>query len=47
MKSDACRLRAQEVARRLKEHGADAMIACRGDDVPEGKLTSMPLVSRH
>lgn len=39
---EAYRLHAQEVARLFKEHGADAVVACWGDDVPEGQLTSMP-----
>src|SRR5574337_1836575 len=30
-------------AQLFKEHGADAVVECWGDDVPEGKLTSMPL----
>ncbi|MEO6626843.1 MAG: DUF1428 domain-containing protein [Burkholderiaceae bacterium] len=27
----------------FKEHGALAVVECWGDDVPEGKLTSMPM----
>ena len=30
-------------AQLFKEHGADAVVECWGDDVPEGKLTSMPM----
>ncbi len=34
---------ASEAARLFKEHGATEVVECWGDDVPEGKLTSMPM----
>lgn len=34
---------ATEAARLFKEHGAISVVECWGDDVPEGKLTSMPM----
>ena len=34
---------ASKAARLFKEHGALGVVECWGDDVPEGKLTSMPL----
>ncbi|WHZ11629.1 MAG: Protein of unknown function DUF1428 [Burkholderiaceae bacterium] len=34
---------ASEGARLFKEHGAVEVIECWGDDVPDGKLTSMPM----
>ena len=32
---------ARDAARLFKEHGAIEVVECWGDDVPEGKLTSM------
>ena len=37
------RQHASEAAHIFKKHGALEMVECWGDDVPEGKLTSMPL----
>jgi len=34
---------ARTAAAIFKEHGADRVVECWGDDVPEGKLTSFPL----
>lgn len=34
---------ARDAARLFKEHGAIEVVECWGDDVPEGKLTSMPM----
>src|SRR5690554_3959757 len=34
---------AKAAAAVFKEHGALKMVDCWGDDVPEGKLTSMPM----
>ena len=34
---------ATEGAKLFKEHGATELVECWGDDVPEGKLTSMPM----
>lgn len=33
---------AHEVAKIFKEHGALQVVDCWGDDVPDGKITSMP-----
>jgi uncharacterized protein YbaA (DUF1428 family) len=33
----------QEMGKLFKEQGAISVVDCWGDDVPEGKLTSMPL----
>jgi uncharacterized protein YbaA (DUF1428 family) len=40
---DAYRKHAEAAARVFKEHGAQRVVECWGDDVPEGKLTSFPL----
>lgn len=40
---EAFRQHATDAAQLFKEHGALAVIECWGDDVPEGKLTSMPM----
>jgi uncharacterized protein YbaA (DUF1428 family) len=32
-----------EMTTLLKEHGAQQVMECWGDDVPEGKLTSLPM----
>ena len=40
---DAYRQHASVVAGLFKEHGALEFNECWGDDVPEGKLTSMPM----
>ena len=46
----ASRERYIEVARKaaalFKEHGALGVVECWGDDVPDGKLTSMPMAVR-
>lgn len=34
---------AREMAQLFKEHGAIELVDCWGDDVPEGKLTSMSM----
>ena len=34
---------ARKSAAVFKEHGALKMVECRGDDVPEGEITSFPL----
>mgnify|MGYP001159243568 CR=1 FL=1 len=34
---------AHDAAQLFKEHGAMEVVECWGDDVPEGKLTSMPM----
>lgn len=34
---------AREMAQLFKAHGAIEIIECWGDDVPEGKLTSIPM----
>jgi uncharacterized protein YbaA (DUF1428 family) len=33
----------QEAAQVFKEHGALKVVECWGDDVPDGKLTSLPM----
>lgn len=33
----------QSTSRLLKEHGAQTVQECWGDDVPEGKITSLPM----
>ena len=33
----------RDAAAVFKDHGAQTYVECWGDDVPEGKLTSMPL----
>lgn len=33
---------AKEVTALFKEHGAEQLVECWGDDIPEGKLTSLP-----
>ncbi len=42
-KKEEYRRHAVEMAPLLKEHGALSMVECWGDDVPEGKLTSLPM----
>ncbi|MBR0670916.1 DUF1428 domain-containing protein [Neoroseomonas soli] len=42
-KREAYLRHAEQVAPRLREHGALAFVECWGDDVPEGKLTSFPM----
>ena len=37
------RQHASEAAQIFKKHGALEIVECWGDDVPEGKLTSMPM----
>jgi hypothetical protein len=37
---------ASKAARLFKEHGALGVVECWGDDVPDGKLTSMPMAVR-
>ena len=37
------RKHAEVAARVFKEHGAQRVVDCWGEDVPEGKLTSFPL----
>ena len=37
------RQHASEAAHIFKKHGALEIVECWGDDVPEGKLTSMPM----
>ncbi|WP_404299367.1 DUF1428 domain-containing protein [Alicycliphilus denitrificans] len=37
------RQHASSAAQLFKEHGAIEFIECWGDDVPQGKLTSMPM----
>lgn len=34
---------ARKAAQLFREHGATQIVECWGDDVPEGKLTSMPM----
>ncbi|WP_367065131.1 DUF1428 domain-containing protein [Oryzisolibacter sp. LB2S] len=40
---EAYRQLALETAALFKAHGATEVVECWGDDVPEGKLTSMPM----
>ena len=40
---DEYRQHASEAARIFRKHGALALVECWGDEVPEGKLTSMPM----
>ena len=40
---DAYRKHAVEVAAIFKDHGAERLVECWGDDVPEGKLTSFTM----
>lgn len=42
-KKEEYRRHAVEMAPLLKEHGALSLVECWGDDVPEGKLTSLPM----
>src|SRR5574337_107249 len=42
-KRETYRQFALEGARLFRKHGALSLVECWGDDVPEGKLTSMPL----
>jgi uncharacterized protein YbaA (DUF1428 family) len=37
------RTHAEAAAKVFKEHGALQLVECWGDDVPEGKLTSLPM----
>ena len=40
---DAYRRHSESAAVVFKEHGALTVVECWGDDVPEGKLTSLPM----
>ena len=40
------RQHATDAARVFRKHGALSLVECWGDDVPEGKLTSMPMAVR-
>lgn len=40
---DAYQRHATEAAALFKEHGAERVVECWGDDVPEGKLTSFTM----
>ena len=40
---DAYRKHAEAAAYVFKEHGAQHVVECWGDDVPEGKVTSFPM----
>ena len=40
---EAFRQHATEIARLFREHGALEVVECWGDDVPQGRLTSMPM----
>ena len=40
---DAYRRHAEAAAVVFKEHGAERLVECWGDDVPDGKLTSFPM----
>ncbi|QTD44496.1 DUF1428 domain-containing protein [Ottowia testudinis] len=40
---EAYRRHADDTARIFKKHGALSVVQCWGDDVPPGKLTSMPM----
>ena len=40
---EAYRAHAADAARIFRKHGALSIVECWGDDVPEGKLTSMPM----
>jgi uncharacterized protein YbaA (DUF1428 family) len=40
---EAYRKHAESAAAVFKEHGAQRVVECWGDDVPEGKVTSFPM----
>lgn len=40
---DTYRKHAEEAATIFKEHGALGLLECWGDDVPDGKVTSLPM----
>ena len=40
---DVYRKHAETAAAVFKEHGAQRVVECWGDDVPQGKLTSFPM----
>ncbi|WP_280151690.1 DUF1428 domain-containing protein [Piscinibacter sp. XHJ-5] len=40
---EAYRKHAERAAVVFKEHGAERVVECWGDDVPEGKVTSFPM----
>lgn len=40
---EAYRQHALDAARVFRKHGALSLVECWGDDVPEGKLTSLPM----
>lgn len=40
---DAYRKHAEDSASMFKKYGAEKLVECWGDDVPEGKLTSFPM----
>ncbi len=40
---DAYQKLAQTVSGVFKDHGAERVVECWGDDVPDGKLTSFPM----
>jgi len=40
---DAFKKHAEQMATAFKEHGAQKVVECWGDDVPDGKLTSFPM----
>ena len=42
-KQAAYRQHVTEMAPLFKQHGALQVVECWGDDIPEGKLTSMPM----
>ncbi len=43
---EAYRQHVIDAARVFRKHGALSLVECWGDDVPEGKLTSMPMAVR-
>jgi uncharacterized protein YbaA (DUF1428 family) len=42
-KKDEYRKNSQEMSAVFMEHGAQKLVDCWGDDVPDGKLTSFPM----
>jgi len=42
-KRDAYVKHATEAAKMFRKHGAQQVVECWGDDVPDGKLTSFPM----
>lgn len=40
---EAYRKHAEDAAKVFKEYGAEQVMECWGDDVPEGKVTSFPM----